>query len=217
MQADSAKVEVWTPRSARPHPLAALRRMASKRALIERCDLCGAQLSTAHQHVIEPATRNIQCACDACAILFGDQTRLRRIPRDPEHWADFVMPDEQWEALGVPIALAFFFRSSVQDRVVTMYPSPGGATEAALAEDVWEILCADNPRLATLQRDVEALLVNRMRGARDYYRAPIDECFRLVGLVRAHWRGLSGGRAMWTELETFFSKLRVRAGKRTHA
>ncbi|HVS72028.1 MAG TPA: DUF5947 family protein [Phycisphaerae bacterium] len=201
----------------RAHPLAALRRLARPRALLERCELCAAPLSSDHQHVIEPATRQVTCACDACAILFGNQTRLRRIPRDAEYWPDFVLPDAQWEALGVPIALAFFFRSSAQDHLVTMYPSPGGATEAVLAEDVWNILCADNPQLATLEADVEALLVNRMRGARDYYRAPIDECFRLVGLVRAHWRGLSGGRAMWDQFDIFFRKLRERAGKRTHA
>ena len=47
--------------------------------------------------------------------------------------------------------------------------------------------------LAELEPDVEALLVNRMKGERAYYRAPIDECFKLVGLIRMHWRGLSGG------------------------
>ncbi len=44
--------------------------------------------------------------------------------------------------------------------------------------------------LAELEPDVEALLVNRMNGERAYYRTPIDECFKLVGLIRAHWRGL---------------------------
>ncbi len=30
------------------------------------------------------------------------------------------------------------------------------------------------------------------------YILPIDECFRLVGLIRLHWKGLSGGTEVWT-------------------
>ena len=41
--------------------------------------------------------------------------------------------------------------------------------------------------------DVEALLVNRVGAVREYFIVPIDECYKLVGLIRLHWRGLSGG------------------------
>jgi hypothetical protein len=37
---------------------------------------------------------------------------------------------------------------------------------------------------------------------------PIDECFRLVGLIRTHWRGLSGGTAVWAEIGRFFTALK---------
>ena len=55
-----------------------------------------------------------------------------------------------------------------------------------------------NPVLESLEPDVEALLVNRVGHAREasaaeYYIAPIDACYQLVGLIRVHWRGLSGG------------------------
>ena len=33
-----------------------------------------------------------------------------------------------------------------------------------------------------------------------YYIVPIDECYRLVGLIRMHWRGLSGGTEVWKEI-----------------
>lgn len=201
--------------------LAALRRFARPRPVEERCDLCATPLADEHAHVLEPSTRQLQCACEACSILFDSHNptaKFRRVPRTIEQWFDFLLSDEQWDALGVPIALSFFFHSTPLNHIVTMYPSPGGATEAALPEDVWQMLCDDNPRLRELQPDVEALLVNRMRGARDYYRVPIDHCFKLVGLIRTHWRGLSGGPKMMEAVTGFFEDLKARAaGATTHA
>ena len=53
--------------------------------------------------------------------------------------------------------------------------------------------------------DVEALLVNRISDSPRYYRAPIDHCFRLVGIIRTHWRGFSGGTEVWQEIDRFFA------------
>jgi hypothetical protein len=65
--------------------------------------------------------------------------------------------------------------------------------------------------LGGMERDVEALLVNRVRGAREHFLVPIDECYSLVGLIRMHWRGLSGGREVWEEIGRFFEELRERS------
>ena len=59
---------------------------------------------------------------------------------------------------------------------------------------------------------MEALLVNRVAPVRDYYIALIDQCFELVGLIRAHWRGFSGGEEVWRKINGFFARLRERAG-----
>ena len=65
-----------------------------------------------------------------------------------------------------------------------------------------------------MQGDVEALLINRLGTTREYYIAPIDLCFELVGLIRMHWRGFSGGEKVWKEIDQFFQKLKVqRAGE----
>ena len=45
-----------------------------------------------------------------------------------------------------------------------------------------------------------------------YYRAPIDQCFRLVAILRKHWRGLSGGTEVWSEIDKFFRELDELAG-----
>ncbi len=79
-----------------------------------------------------------------------------------------------------------------------------------MALEAWQALADDNPVLRDLEPDVEALLVNRVGETRDYYRVGIDECYKLVGLIRTHWRGLSGGTAVWEEIGRFFAGLKER-------
>jgi hypothetical protein len=104
----------------------------------------------------------------------------------------------------------------VEDRTAVLYPSPAGAVEASLSEDDWAEILQANPILSELQPDIEALLINRAGDTRasvhaEYYIAPIDECYRLAGLIRASWRGFSGGPEVWDELGRFFTDLKSRA------
>jgi hypothetical protein len=117
----------------------------------------------------------------------------------------------QWESLRIPVDMAFFFYSTPAERVVAFYPSPMGPTESLLKLGAWEELERHNRALEGMERDVEALLVNRVRGAREHFLVPIDECYSLVGLIRMHWRGLSGGRGVWNEIDKFFEDLRRRS------
>lgn len=194
--------------------VAALRRFARPRATAaERCDLCGAALSAEHPHLFEPASRRVACACRPCAVLFsgGAGAKYRRVPRRVEYLPDLRLTDEQWEGLPIPINLAFFFRSTTAGKVVALYPSPAGATESLLDPETWDELRRDNPVLDGMEPDTEALLVNRVGPAREHYVAPIDECYRLTGLIRAHWRGLSGGTAVWAEIAQFFAGLKEKS------
>ena len=95
--------------------------------------------------------------------------------------------------------------------MLAFYPSPAGATQSHLPSEAWEQLLADNPRLAELEPDVEALLVYRVGENRQYFRAPIDECYKLVGLIRSTWRGLSGGGDIWRAIAEFFRELKARS------
>jgi hypothetical protein len=197
---------------------AALRQFARKRAVVERCEMCSQELPTEHEHLVEPDKRKLVCACDACAILFEGQSgsKYRRVPRRVLFLCDFQMTDAQWDGLMVPIEMAFFFRSSPQQKMIALYPSPAGPTESLLPLDTWTDIVEVNPVLRKMEDDVTALLVNRVghvRGAAlaEYYLAPIDECYKLVGLIRAHWRGLSGGTEVWREIQSFFSALKTRA------
>ncbi len=113
--------------------------------------------------------------------------------------------------LRLPIDLAFFLRNSSAGRVIAFYPSPAGPTESLLSLEAWDDIVRNNPVLTDLQSDVEALLVNRIRDNREYYIAPLDECYKLTGLIRIHWRGFSGGDEAWRQIDQFFASLRERA------
>jgi hypothetical protein len=200
-------------------PFATLRQFAKKRSAVEKCELCKIDLAPEHQHLLEPAARKLVCACDACAILFShrDGTKFKRVPRQVRLLKDFRMTDGQWEALMIPIGMAFFYESSVQSKVVAFYPSPAGATESLLRLDSWNEIVEENPVLKKLEPDVEALLVNRVNSTHGFqgsscYVVPIDECYRLVGLIRTHWQGFSGGSEVWQEIERYFAGLRRKAG-----
>jgi hypothetical protein len=198
---------------------AALRQFARKRTVVERCEMCSLELAAEHEHLVEPSNRKLICACAACAILFEGQsgTKYKRVPREVRFLQDFQLTDAQWDGLMVPIEMAFFFKSSPQEKVIALYPSPAGPTESLLSLDTWADIVGRNPILGEMQADVTALLVNRVghvRGAApaEYYLVPIDECYKLVGLIRTHWRGLSGGTEVWREIAAFFAALKKEAG-----
>jgi hypothetical protein len=195
--------------------LASLRRYVRPRAapVRERCELCNAELAPEHSHLIEPASRRLACACEACALLFSGQVggRYRRVPRRVRFFADFRLSDAAWDGLAIPIDLAFFVHSTPVDGIIALYPSPAGATESLVSPEAWEAIAAENPVLRDFEPDVEALLVNRVAGAREYYRVGIDECYKLVGLIRTKWRGLSGGHEVWGEIGRLFAGLKERS------
>ena len=196
----------------------ALRQFARReRRPLERCELCSLEIRPDHSHLIELSQRKMLCPCEACAILFSGQgVKFKRVPRRVLSLADFSLSDAEWDGLMVPINMAFFFQNSLENRVIAMYPSPAGATESLLALESWNDIAARNPVLNGMESDVEALLVNRLgysRGhsAPEYYLLPIDECYKFVGLIRMHWKGLSGGTEVWQELGHFFTNLKARA------
>ncbi len=181
----------------------------------ESCDLCSEPIPPEHRHLLNISTREIMCACRPCSILFdkkaASEGKYRLVPDRYLFLEDFEMDDVRWASLRIPVEMAFFFYSTPAGRVVAFYPSPMGATESLLELSTWEELEERNPVLGEMEQDVEALLVNRTRGAREHFMVPVDECYRLVGLIRLHWRGFSGGKEVWEEIGRFFEELRERS------
>jgi len=196
--------------------LQALRRFTQKqpsmRPAAEHCELCAAPLVSKHHHLVDLSKQTLLCTCNACAILFADggagHGQYQLVPQQHLVLPDFRITDELWDELMIPVNMVYIFWSTPAKRVTAFYPSPGGAMQSLLSLENWSTLIADNPILNELKPDVEALLINRIRDRREYYIVPIDTCYQLVGLIRSHWKGLSGGEAVWQAIDAFFADVR---------
>ena len=175
----------------------AQRSAAEREQTLDRCELCGAPIDAAHRHLLEPGKRELLCTCRACALLFDRGGRYLLVPERRTRLDGSVLSDLQWEELRLPVDIAFLLRA-LDGRLQAFYPSPLGATESQLPLQTLDL---------ELAPEVEALLVNRARGAREHWIVPIDDCFRLVAIIRTQWRGLTGGKEVWAEIDRFFEGL----------
>lgn len=201
--------------------LTALRRFARSRPDVERCELCGTTVAADHPHLLDRKSRQVACSCDACAILFVGQegAKFLRVPRRALKLEGFRFTDAEWEGLMLPINLAFFLRQPNGESAV-LYPSPAGVMESLIELPKWTELFAADASLLAVEPEVETLLVNRIGDQSAYYVVPIDAAYRLVGLIRTKWRGLSGGAAVWQEITEYFATLERKAtpvGETAHA
>jgi hypothetical protein len=206
---------------AQAHRLRRLARQTSaeREAQEERCELCSEPLPPSHRHLLDLESRGLMCACRACTLLFDRReaggAHYRLVPDRRLLLEDFALDDATWARLRIPVEMAFFFHHSGAGRVIAFYPSPLGPTESQLELDAWDEIVEANPVLHTLEPDVEAVLVNRARGARQHFLVPIEDPYRLVALIRTRWRGLSGGEEVWKEIEGFFEGLGGKSKKVT--
>ncbi|MEU2714345.1 DUF5947 family protein [Streptomyces sp. NPDC007205] len=185
--------------------LARVVRSAAERAGPERCDLCASPVPDEHRHMYDTGREQVLCACPACAVLFagagagGGQYLLvprRRVRLDPVDTGP----------LGVPVGLVFFVPRA-DGTVTAQGPSPAGAMRWEVDAARWQQMCGAVPQLATVAPEVEALLVNTVRGLDHHWIVPVDDCLRMVALVRREWRGLAGGGRVWPAVEQFFTEL----------
>lgn len=184
----------------------------------EHCEMCTQEIppeGMGHAHVVQLDSRSLLCACRACYLLFtvdgAAGGRYRAVPEDFRFDPSFTLTTRQWDALQIPVRMAFFFFNSAADGVVAFYPSPAGATESLLDLDAWAELVAANPSLATVAPDVEALIVRRTDDGFASFLVPIDSCYELVGLVKLHWKGFDGGEEAWHAIDGFFDAVRARS------
>jgi len=157
----------------------------------ERCDLCADPLPPEHphRHLIQPATGTVSCACRACSVLFDHgataASGFRLLPRGRRRLDGCHIDDTVWAGLGIPVALAFFTRSAQGGEITAAYPSPLGALRATVTPDDWQRVEECHPQLPGQVTDVLALLVNRANGAGEHWLVPLDDCYRLVGIIKS--------------------------------
>jgi hypothetical protein len=184
----------------------------------ETCEFCATPIPADHGHVADLEQSTLTCACRACYLLFthgqAARGRYRAIP--DRYLGDPGRPltVADWEALEIPVGLAFFLRSSADNGVTAFYPSPAGATECRLDLEAWGRIAAAHPLLGAAEPDVEAILISRGavdRDVIDCYLVPIDACYELAGRMRLQWRGFDGGAEARQSIADFLDRLRERS------
>jgi hypothetical protein len=187
----------------------------------ERCEMCAETISDEHQHVVNVAGRQLMCVCRPCYLLFTDNSaelRYRAVPDRYLAFPGFALDRRAWEALQIPVGVAFFFTNSELGRTVAFYPGPAGATESELDLDAWNAISGADSRVGLLADDVEALMV-RVPDSDDggeiarpqSYLVPIDACYEFVGRLRMLWRGFDGGQEARHFIDDFFAQIAARA------
>lgn len=190
--------------------LARVIRSAGDRAAeqAEVCDLCAAPVAEEHPHLYDTGQDEVRCVCGPCSVLFaGDGAgdgHFRLVPR-----RRIRLPHLDTGPLGVPVGLVFFVPRA-DGTVTAQGPSPAGAMRWEVEAAAWQRMAALCPQLASVEPEVEALLVNTVHGLDHHWIVPIDDCFRMVAVVRREWRGLSGGGRVWPAVERFFADLTER-------
>ncbi|MEV6834056.1 DUF5947 family protein [Streptomyces sp. NPDC051133] len=175
----------------------------------ERCELCAARVAEEHPHLYDTGAAEVRCVCGPCSVLFADdgagEGRYRLVPR-----RRLRLPPVDTAVLGVPVGLVFFVPHP-DGTVTAQGPSPAGAMRWEVDAQAWQRLAGTVPHLAAMAPDVEALLVNTVRGLDEHWIVPVDDCYRMIALVRHEWRGLSGGGRVWPAVEQFFRELTERS------
>jgi Family of unknown function (DUF5947) len=188
--------------------------------------MCAAEIPAGHGHLADVEASMLICACRACYLLFthsqAGRGRYRAVPdryrSDPAH----PLSVADWDALEIPVGLAFFLRRSAGGEVTGFYPSPAGATECRLDLEAWQRIEGSHPMLTAAAPDVEAILIYRAdvgdrgpisRGDAgvDCFLVPIDACYELAGRMRLLWRGFDGGSEARASIAEFLDGVRARS------
>jgi Family of unknown function (DUF5947) len=181
----------------------------------EKCELCATDIPAGHGHVADLEGATLICSCRACYLLFthpeAGRGRYRAVPDRYLCDPDRKLSTADWDALEIPVGIAFFLRSSQRGEMAGFYPSPAGATECRLDLTEWDRLAAAHPLLALPEPDVEAALVCRGDSGIEYFLVPIDACYELAGRMRLHWRGFDGGAEARASIAEFIDDVRSRA------
>jgi hypothetical protein len=183
----------------------------------EDCEFCKTAIPADHGHVADLEQSTLMCACRACYLLFthgqAGRGRYRSVPdryrSDPQR----PLSVAEWDALEIPVGLAFFLRNSADGGLTAFYPSPAGATECRLDLRAWERIAAGRPLLGAAAADVEAILISRGpvdQDAVECFLVPIDACYELAGRMRLQWRGFDGGAEARQSIAGFLDRVRQR-------
>ena len=126
---------------------------------------------------------------------------------------NFEMTDGQWESLMIPINWPSSFAPASRTERSRSIPARRArlnrccrSTHGQRSSRAIRVCIHSSPT----SRLCSSIAYGHAHGLTraEYYIAPIDECYKLVGLIRTNWKGLSGGTEVWDEVGRFFAELR---------
>lgn len=207
------------PASGLPHPaLAAIRRVLDGwQSSLDGCGLCDADIEVeGHRHVTDLESGAIQCVCQACHNLFtpagSGGGRWRAIP---DRWLEIDDARNLLHQLDIPVAVAFVVIDARLGRPRVSYPGIAGVVASDLPLDTWDLVVVDHPEVASLEPEVEALLVRSRAGHDEAYLVPVDACYELAGRMRGRMTTASVGPHGDDELDALFARVRSRVARAT--
>lgn len=177
----------------------------------ETCNFCASILPADHRHLVDLSAMKFICTCEICMITNAGNGNYKPLPQRFLRLENFNMSDHLWADFLIPVNMAFFTKSSVKNGTIAYYPAPTGATESKLKMEAWNRLEERNPILNNLVYDLEALLVNRLDDAGQYYIVPVDSCYKLIGMIRLAWKGIFGGKEVNDVITGFFNELKEKS------
>ena len=203
-------------------PLAAvrrLRRMPSepRPRAGETCEICREAVGPEHNHLVDLERRTLMCACRLCWLLFAPEGagggHYKAVPERYVAFPDLELSHGEWDALQIPVSVAFFFLNSSIDRVAAFYPGPPAQRNHSCRWTRGTSSRWRTPSWPRSSRTSRRSWCGPTRGApsTECFLVPIDACYELVGRLRTLWRGFDGGREANEALEEFFAGIRARA------
>lgn len=205
-----------TPPAAPPTQLVQIRRARPREHPASTCERCGNEIADAHRHLVDVEARRLMCSCVGCweTTQSGFSDHMRAVPARCAPRPTLHMTDAHWDALQIPVGLAFFVVNGRTSRTFAFYPSPAGAVESLLSLDAWRDLSEVNPWLASVAPDVEAVVVRGTGPTRSLWQSavvPIDACYDLIGRIRVNWKGFDGGDGVRRAVDAFLDEHAVGA------
>ena len=137
--------------------------------------------------IVDLATRRLSCSCRACWLLSGatGPASVRAVPERYLQGPALQFQSAQWEALQIPVSIAFFHDQQLDWADDRLLSEPGGRDGIGLTADRVARHRADK-RLGAYARSRMSRPCSSGRAANaddecDGFIVPIDACYDLVG------------------------------------
>ena len=147
----------------------------AEREAQEHCDLCSEPIPPEHRHLLDLETRELRCACRraaCCSTARAPAAGTTPGPRPAAAAGRLRARRRAWEELRIPVDMAFFFHRARGRARRRLLPGADGRDRVAARAARLGGDRGRQPRARGMEPDVEALLVNRARGARDSWLVP---------------------------------------------